>query len=316
MESSMEHQFHVIFGTGPLGISVMKELVARGKKVRMVNRSGKAVVDNGVEVVKADLLKGQGVDEAAAGASVIYQCSNPPYDKWPEQFPALQRSVLNAALQVNAKVVIGENLYMYGDTDGAPLTEDLPYLAKTRKGTVRAQMAIDALQMHRDGTVQVVIGRASDYFGPGVLASAMGERVFIPALKGKAASLLGNIDLPHTFSYIGDVGKALVILGEHDDAFGEAWHLPSPPAITQRAMVEMIFSQLGREPKMQAAGRWMMTFAGLFVPTAKEIVEMMYEFEKPFVMDSTKFEKRFGIHPTNSDEALRNTIEWYRHHME
>ncbi len=312
----MNNQLHVIFGTGPLGISVMKELIARGKSVRMVNRSGKADVPNGVEVVKADLLKGQGVDEAAAGASVIYQCSNPPYDKWPEQFPSLQRSVLNAAMRVNATVVIGENLYMYGDTQGAPLTEDLPYLAKTRKGTVRAKMALDALQMHRDGKVQVVIGRASDYFGPGVLASAMGERVFIPALKGRAASLLGNIDLPHTFSYIGDVGKALVILGEHDDAFGQAWHLPSPPALSQRAMVEMVFSQLGKEPKTQSAGRWMMTFAGLFVPAAKEIVEMMYEFEKPFVMDSTKFTQRFGMHPTNSDEALRNTIEWYRHHME
>jgi nucleoside-diphosphate-sugar epimerase len=311
----MENQLQVIFGTGPLGRSIMEELVARGKRVRMVNRSGRADVPKGVDVVKADLLKGVGVDEAAAGASVIYQCSNPPYDKWPELFPSLQKSILNVAMRVNAKVVIGENLYMYGDTDGAPLTEDLPYLAKTRKGTVRAQMAIDALQMHRDGNVRVVIGRASDYFGPGVLASAMGERVFIPALKGKAASLLGNIDLPHTFSYIGDVGKALVTLGEHDDAFGEAWHLPSPPAISQRAMAEMIFSQLGKEPKTQAAGRWMMTFAGLFVPAAKEIVEMMYEFEKPFIMNSSKFERRFGIPATKTEDAVRNTIEWYRYHI-
>ena len=310
----MSEQLHIIFGTGPLSRSVMEELIAQRKRVRMVNRTGRADVPNNVEVVAADLLSGIGVEAAAAGASIIYQCANPPYDKWPEQFPALQNAILSAAARVNARVVIGENLYMYGDTDGAPLTEDLPYRATTRKGKVRGQMALDALQMHRDGKVRVVIGRASDYFGPGVRASAMGERVFIPALNGKSASLLGNIDLPHTFSYIGDVGKALVMLGEHEETYGEVWHLPSAPAVSQRAMAELIFSQLGTKPKLQSAGRWMMALAGLFVPAAKEIVEMMYEFEKPFVMDSSKFERRFGVAAMNMDEAVRNTIEWYRHH--
>ncbi|MBP6673434.1 MAG: NAD-dependent epimerase/dehydratase family protein, partial [Bacteroidetes bacterium] len=225
-----------------------------------------------------------------------------------------QNAILTAAMRVNAPVVIGENLYMYGDTDGAPLTEDLPYRAKTRKGKVRGQMALDALKMHRDGKVRVVIGRASDFFGPGVRASAMGERVFIPALNGKSASLLGNIDLPHTFSYIGDVGKALVMLGEHEETYGEAWHLPSAPAVSQRAMAELIFSQIGTKPKIRSAGKWMMALAGLFVPAAKEIVEMMYEFEKPFVMDSSKFERRFNVTATKTDIAIRNTIEWYHHH--
>jgi nucleoside-diphosphate-sugar epimerase len=310
----MNEQLHVIFGTGPLGRSVMEELIARGKRVRMVNRTGRADVPNNVEVVAADLLNGKGVEAAAAGASIIYQCANPPYDKWPEQFPALQNAILTAAMRVNAPVVIGENLYMYGDTDGAPLTEDLPYRATTRKGKVRAQMALDALHMHRDGKVRVVIGRASDFFGPGVRASAMGERVFIPALNGKAASLLGNIDLPHTFSYIGDVGKALVMLGEHEESYGEVWHLPSAPAVSQRAMAELIFSQIGTKPKIRSAGRWMMALAGLFVPAAKEIVEMMYEFEKPFVMDSSKFERRFNMTATKTDTAIRNTIEWYSSH--
>lgn len=310
----MKEQLHVIFGTGPLGRSVMVELVARGKRVRMVNRTGRADVPNGVDVVAADLLNGKGVEAAAAGASIVYQCANPPYDKWPEQFPALQNAILTAAARVNAPVVIGENLYMYGDTDGAPLTEGLPYLAKTRKGKVRGQMALDALQMHRDGKVRVVIGRASDFFGPGVRASAMGERVFIPALNGKAASLLGNIDLPHTFSYISDVGKGLVLLGEHEETYGEVWHLPSAPAVSQRAMAELIFSHIGASPKIQSAGRWMMALAGLFVPAAKEVVEMMYEFEKPFVMDSSKFEHRFNVTATKTDAAIRNTIEWYRTH--
>ncbi len=314
MENVMNEQLHVIFGTGPLGRSVMEELTARGKRVRMVNRTGRADVPNGVEVVPADLLKGIGVTEAAAGASVVYQCANPAYDKWPEQFPGLQNAVLNAAVSAKAKLVIAENLYMYGDTDGVPMTEEMPYSAKTRKGKVRAAMATEALNAHRNGTLPVVIARGSDFFGPHVLDSAMGSRQFGPAVKGQKASLLGNINVPHTFTYIKDFGSAMVTLAEHDDAFGQAWHVPSSPAISQREFILKVFEELKMTPAYSSMGKLMLMIGGLFIPAARESIEMLYEFEKPFVMDSSKFEQKFNMTATKTDVAIRNTIEWYRHH--
>ncbi len=310
----MNNQLHVIFGTGPLGRSVMEVLLGKKYRVRMVNRSGRADVPNGVEVVKADLLNGIGVNETAAEASVVYQCANPVYDKWPEQFPVLQRAVLNAAAAANAKLVIAENLYMYGDTNGALLTENLPYLAATRKGRVRAQMALDALKGHHDGTVKVVIARGSDFFGPHVLASAMGERQFGFAMNGKKASLIGNIDLPHTFTYIKDFGSAMVTLAEHEDSFGQTWHVPSAPAISQREFILKVFEVLKMKPAYSSMGKIMLMIGGLFIPAARESVEMMYEFEKPFVMDSRKFTDRFGITAVPTDNTIRDTIQWYQRH--
>jgi nucleoside-diphosphate-sugar epimerase len=143
----------------------------------------------------------------------------------------------------------------------------------------------------------------------------MGERTFYPLLNGKAAGLVGNIDAPHTHTYIPDFGKALVTLGERDEADGQAWHVPNDnPRVTQREMVKMIAEAAGVEPKISSMGKTMMWIGGLFIPEAKEMVEMMYEFEKPFIVDSSKFEKTFGIKATPMREAIKETVAWYKSH--
>jgi nucleoside-diphosphate-sugar epimerase len=207
---------------------------------------------------------------------------------------------------------------MYGETNGKPMTEDLPYNAHTRKGKVRLEISNSAFEAHRAGKVRVTAGRGSDFFGPwGLATAAMGERTFYPMLNGKPASLVGNIDLPHTHTYVKDFGRALVILGERDEADGQAWHVPNDnPRVTQREMVKMIAGEMGVEPKMSAMGRGMMWFGGLFVPEAKETLEMMYEFEQPFIVDSSRFEKTFGVKATPMKEAIKETVAWYRKHPE
>ncbi len=87
---------------------------------------------------------------------------------------------------------------MYGPTGGRPLTEDVPYAATTRKGRTRARMANDLLAARRRGRVEVTIGRASGFFGPGILDSAVAERTFYPALAGKPVQVMGDPELPHT----------------------------------------------------------------------------------------------------------------------
>ncbi len=306
------NELHVIFGTGPTGTAVMTELLKRGKRVRVVNRSGKANLPAGVEIMKGDAADPTFTREASKGATVIYNCTNPPYTKWPELFPALQAGVLAGASAAGAKLVVMENLYMYGETHGKPMTEDMPYAAKTRKGITRAKMAQDLLDAHKRGDVRVAIGRASDFFGPGAMDSAVGERLFYPALEGKAFQCLGNPDMPHTYSYIPDIGKGLVILGEHDEAFGQVWHLPNAKAVTTRQFAEMVYAESGHPLRIQTAPRLLVRGMGLFIPMMRELGEMIYEFEEPFVVDHSKFVKAFGNHATPLDEAVRTTVKWFR----
>jgi nucleoside-diphosphate-sugar epimerase len=307
-------ELHVVFGTGPVGLAVTDELVQRGRRVRMVNRSGRASVPEGVEVAGGDATDADFAREASAGASVVYFALNPPYNQWPELFPPLQAGVMEGAAAAGAKLIAMENLYMYGPTDGRPLTEDLPYAANTRKGTVRARMSQELMEAHKSGRVRVAIGRASDFFGPRVLASAADEQVFGRAAQGKSAQVAGDPDQPHTYTYAPDIGSGLVILGEREEALGRAWHLPSPEMVTTREFVEMIFEEVGKPARIQAVPKIVLRAMGLFNPALHEMMEMLYEFEEPFVVDHSDFTRTFGDHATPLGEAVRETVRWYREH--
>jgi nucleoside-diphosphate-sugar epimerase len=306
-------ELHVVFGTGPMGMSVMDELVQRGpRRIRMVNRSGRAAVPDGVEVLGGDATDEAFAREASEGASVVYFALNPPYNKWPELFPRLQAGVLEGAASAGAKLIAMENLYMFGSTGGRPITEDLPHAPSTRKGRVRAMMSKELMKAHKSGRVRVAIGRASDFFGPRVLASAAGEQVFGRAVEGKSAQVAGDPDQPHTYTYVPDIGKGLVILGEREEALGQAWHLPSPETVTTRQFVEMIFEEVGKPARLQAAPKIVLRALGLFNPPLRETIEMLYEFEEPFVVDDSRFEREFGEQATPLREAIQRTVRWYR----
>jgi nucleoside-diphosphate-sugar epimerase len=309
---------HIALGTGAIGRAVMEELLKRGESVRMVNRSGKMMeIPARVEVIASDLYDPANVHEMTRGAKVVYQAAQPNYNQWTEKFPLLQKSIIDGLTGSDAKLVIVENLYMYGDTDGKRMTEDTPYQAHTRKGRARAEISRAAFNAHKEGRVRVTSARGGNFFGPWGTNSTMGARAFYPLLHGKPAQLIGRTDLPHTHTYVNDFGRALVILGEHAEADGQAWHVPNDqPTITQGELVRMFAEEAGVEPKFSSMGKLMMAIGGLFIPEAKETVEMMYEFDKPFIVDSSKFEKTFGMQATPMREAIRETVNWYKNHME
>jgi nucleoside-diphosphate-sugar epimerase len=313
----MSNQLHIIFGTGPLGLAVAKELTKRGQTFKMVNRSGKRPVElpASVEIIASDVYDAAKVRAVTQGAAVVYLCAQPEYTEWPEKWPPLMRAFIEGMSGSAAKIVMGDNLYMYGDTDGQPVHEDLPTAAHTRKGKVRAEVAEMLLAAHRAGKVRATIGRASDFYGPGVRDSLVGDMALAPALQGKAAQLVGNLDLPHTLTYIEDFGRALVILGAHEAALGRAWIVPSPETLTQRQWMTLVFKELGYAPKMTGLNKMMMTLGGLFIPAAREGVEMMYEFDKPFIADHRQFMQAFGQdfgEPTPHAEAIKRTVAWYK----
>lgn len=298
-----------------MGASIMTSLLARGKRVRMVNRRGKPSLATGtpagVEFRATDLYQPDQAAAAAEGASHIYQAAQPEYTEWPEKFPPLQKAILDAAEATRARLIVVENLYMYGDVNGQPIVETMPHRPSApRKGELRARLTAELMAAHQAGRVRVVMGRGADFFGPGDMV--MGAQVFVPAVKGGTANGVGNLDLPHSFTYTRDFGEALVILGEHDDAFGQAWHVPTAPAIPQRELIAMVYREAGQEPKMRGATTLMMRALGLFVPPLREMVEMMYEFNKPFILDSSKFTQRFGMTATPYADSVRETVAWFK----
>jgi nucleoside-diphosphate-sugar epimerase len=309
---------HVVLGTGAIGRAIAEELISRGESVRMVNRSGKMeAIPAGAEVVASDLYDQAAVRQVTRGAKVVYQSAQPHYHEWPEKFPALQKSIIEGLTGSNAKLVIVENVYMYGDMNGRALSEDMPCTAHTRKGRVRGEISKAAFDAHRQGRVQITAARGGNFFGPWGLGSTMGGRAFYPLLRGKPAQLIGRTDLPHTHTYIKDFGRALVILGERNEADGQAWHVPNDqPNMTQGELVRLFAEEAGVEPKISSMGKTMLAIGGLFIPEAKESVEMMYEFDKPFIIDSTKFETAFGMKATPMHEAIKETVAWYKMHPE
>ena len=309
---------HVVLGTGAIGRAVMEELLKRGEAVQMVNRSGRMKeIPAGVEVIPSDLYDPAQVREVTRAAQVVYQAAQPNYNQWPEKFPLLQKSIIDGLAGNTAKLVIVENLYMYGHSNGKPMTEDMPYNAHTRKGRVRAEISREAFNAHRDGRVRVTSARGGNFFGPWGTDSTMGARAFFPLLRGKPAQLIGRTDLPHSHTYVKDFATALVVLGEREEANGQPWHVPNDmPLLTQGELVRMFAEEAGVEPIISSMGRLMMAIGGLFIPEARESIEMMYEFEKPFIVDSSKFEKAFGMKATPIREAIRDTVDWYKKHME
>ena len=305
-------ELHVVLGAGPVGLAVAAELARRNHHVRVINRGGRAAVADGVETVAADILDADAARAACSGASVIYNCLNAPYNRWTELLPPLQAAAIHAAAAAGTKLVVMDNVYMYGPTGGLPLNEDHPFAATTRKGHVRAAMAEDLLAAHRDGRVRVAIGRASDFFGPQALLSAMGERTIVPAINGKPVRVLGDPDLPHTYTYVPDIGRALVTLGEDDRALGKAWHLPSPETVTTRQFVEMIAAAAGQAARISRTPGFVLAAVGLFDPNVRELREMLYEFEEPFVVDSSRFEQTFDIHATPLPKAIEATVRWFQ----
>ena len=305
-----QNELHVIFGTGALGKWTARELIKLGRRVRMVSHSGKndSRIPESVEVVKGDAYDTKHNTEVTKGATAVYQCAQPLYHEWTEKFPPMQKAILDAVSVNGAKFIVGDNLYMYGDTNGQSLREDMPYQAHTKKGKVRGEMATAVMEAHRAGKVRVAIGRASNFFGPD--DTAVTSYAIRPAVEGKTVNLLGRMDQPHTFSSVADFGKLLATLGTREEALGQIWFTPSPAPVTQAELVGIMEEELGRKLKVMAAGKMMMNMLGLFMPTLRESVEMLYEWDKPFIMDSGKAEKAFGLQATSLKDSMRATIEW------
>lgn len=303
---------HVVFGTGQVGHPLVETLSAAGHQVVAVNRTGRGGFDN-AEVVAGDATDTDFTVRICRGAQSVYFCLNPVnYAAWAEEFPPLQRGVLAGAEAAGARLVVLDNLYSYGPTAGRPLVESMPARPTSGKSATRARMTQELLDAQDAGRVEVAIGRASDYFGPGVTQSALGERVFCAALVGKAAQVLGHPDQPHSYSYTPDVAAGLARLGTADGATGQVWHLPVAEPRTTRATLEAVYAAAGTPVRILAAGPWLLRAIGLVQPAMREFRHTLYQFSEPLVVDDSRFRTAFGDLATPPDRAIQITLDWYR----
>ena len=307
-----EDRLHVVFGTGQVGSALAAHLAGSGLAVRTVSRHRPATRP-GIDWRAADVSDPEAAADAAKGASVIYQCLNAPYTQWPERFPPLQRGVVAAAERTGALLVSLENVYGYGPTGGRPMTEDLPLAATTVKGRTRAAMTAELLAAADAGRVRIAIGRASDFFGAGVTqGSTLGERVFGNALAGRRADFIGNPDLPHTYSYVPDIAAGLATLGTDARAAGQVWHLPGPPTVTTRALLDLVAGQVGHPVAVRPVPKLAVRALGLASPMMRGLAEMSYQFDQPFILDTSKYQSAFGAAGTPLADAVAATLAWYR----
>jgi nucleoside-diphosphate-sugar epimerase len=305
-----QKKLHVVLGAGPLGRAVARDAQRRGHAARLVTRSGTTLP--GMECVRGDITNPATAREVCTGAAVVYQCASPPYHRWAQEFPPIQSGAIAGAASAGAVLVCAENLYMYGLVEGQ-MTEDLPMRPNSRKGEVRAKLARALLEAHATGTVRATAGRSPDFFGPEVRQSELGDRFFPRLLKGGAAQTVGDPDLPHTFCFVRDFAAALVTLGEDERSLGQAWHVPSAPPVAVRDLAAIV-AQIARLPgaKVTTIPTWLLRLVGLWRPEAAEVPEIVYQFNRPFLVSHARYAATFGEDFTPLHSSLDETIRWYQ----
>ncbi|SDX21066.1 Nucleoside-diphosphate-sugar epimerase [Saccharopolyspora shandongensis] len=303
---------HVVVGKGPIGVATANLLAQQGHRVRLISRSG-GPAEGSIEQVALDAGDAERLAEASAGAVAIYNCAAPPYHRWAQDWPRLSAGLLDAAERVGAVLVLTGNLYAYGPTN-VPMTEDLPLNARFRKGEARARVWRDALARHQEGRVRVAEARASDFIGPGVTTGGhLAERVVPKLLRGRPVQVLGDPDAAHSWTYAPDVARALVRLAAEERAWGRAWHVPTAPPMSARQAVEEMCRIAGLStPRVSAMPWWTLRAVGLVSPLVRELHEIRYQFDSPFVIDSSAYSEAFEEEPTPAAEALAKTVEWWR----
>lgn len=302
---------HVVVGAGPVGTAITRHLASRGDDVVVVTRSGSGPELPGVRRVATDASDATRLSALAVGATAVHNAANPPYHRWASDWPPLHRALMTAAECTGAVLVTVGNLYGYGPVDG-PMTEDLPLAARGTKGRVRAAMWEDALAAHRAGRLRATEVRGSDYVCPGQ-GSHLGDRVMPRLLAGRPVTVLPRADVAHSWTSVDDVARLAVVAATDERAWGRPWHVPSNAPRTQRELVVDLCRVAGVDGvAVREHPRALLRALGLVNPMLRELGEVAYQFEDPFVLDSTAAQRTFGLAPTPWEDVLDAHVRAYR----
>lgn len=305
---------HTILGAnGSIANELLPILLKHNERVRLISRNPKPV--EGTETIAADATNYEQVLKALEGSDIVYLLIGIDYKikAWREQWPGIMQNTIKACEAINAKLIFFDNVYMYGKVSG-PMTEEMPFKPVSKKGEVRAAIATMLLNEMKAGHIKALIARAADFYGPGAGAkSVVGVLAFDKLLKNKTPQLMVTGKTLHSYTFTTDAAEALYILSQHENAFGQTWHLPTAsPALTGNEFVNLVADATDNPHKVQAIPKFVMAIASLFSSLMREIKEMLYQNEYDYVFDSSKFEKAFNYTPTSYKEGIAKTIGWMR----
>lgn len=296
---------------GAIGTELAKALVSYDTHIRLVSRNPQKV-NSSDELMKADLLIYDEVEKAVEGSEVVYLTAGLPYTAkyWKENWPKIMHNVIQACEKYDARLVFFDNVYMYDADHLGYMTEQTPVNPISEKGKVRATLNKMIMDEVKQNKLTALIARCADYYGPNIQKTSMlTEAVINPLAKGKKANWMGSIKYKHSFTFTPDAGKGTALLGNTPDAYNQVWHLPTAQnPLNGKQWIEALSNELGVKPRMQVAPKGLVRIIGLFMPFMKEMVEMMYQYDREYIFDSTKFEQRFHFKPTPYAEGIKQTI--------
>lgn len=310
-DSSIQPLYTILGAGGIIADELAAELVKHQKRVRLVSRSPKSV--NGItDLAPADLTDAAQTKKAVKGSSIVFLTAGLKYDikVWADAWPKIMTNVINACKEAGAKLIFFDNVYMYGLVNG-PMKEDAPYHPSSKKGTVRAAIATQLLNEVKAGNLTATIARAADFYGPRADKTGFLNLLIIDKFKKNSSALwLGKDDQPHSYTFTPDAAKGLYLLSQDDTSWNQVWHLPTAnPAPDGKGYIQLIAAQMNAKPKYMKLGSFMLTLSGLFDTTIREIKEMLYQNNHPYIFDSSKFEQHFKVKPTSYEEGIRLTVE-------
>ncbi|SHF86872.1 Nucleoside-diphosphate-sugar epimerase [Mariniphaga anaerophila] len=300
----------VILGAGgAIGKELARALKNYTPSVRLVGRNPKKINESD-ELFPGDLNDPETVDKAVNGAEVAYLTAGLPYraKTWQQQWPVIMQNAISACKKHHCKLVFFDNMYLYDSAELCPMVEETKINPGSEKGKVRAQVA--EMLMHETETSQLnaLIARAADFYGPGIGNSLFNEAVVKNLKAGKKAICLCSVKYKHNYTYTPDAAKATALLGNSENAYGQVWHLPTAPAQTMQQWVELAARELNAKPKTMVVSKSLLTLLGVFNPIMRETKEMLYQYDRDYEFDSSKFEMVFNMKPTSASEAIKQII--------
>ncbi|MGF6886057.1 nucleoside-diphosphate-sugar epimerase [Nocardia sp. GAS34] len=304
-------ELHVVTGAGPVGTTVAEQLAAEGKSVRILTRSGSGPEHPLVERRRVDVTQREQLAAAVDGAVAVYHCthgSKYAASTWWAELPSTEKTVMEVAGEAGAVVVFPESLYAYGPVDG-PMTENTPREADFGKPAVRVAL----LKAREESATPTISVAAADFIGPHVRNSHAGERMVPNILTGKSVQALGNVNLPHSFTYMPDLAAAMIRAAQDRTLWNSFLHAPTAPAVSIRELVQLLADAAGKPaPKVMGIPGWALRGMGVFNEPMRELAEMNYQFARPFLFDSTASEARLGLKPTPLPEVAAGTVAWWK----
>ena len=301
----------IIGSGGAIGIELAKALTEYTTDIRLVSRNPKKV-NTTDQLLSADITNRDELEKAVKDSEVVYVTVGFPYNHkvWQETWPKFIKDLIPICIKENCKLVFFDNMYMYDEDYLNGMTESTRINPPSKKGKVRAEIANMIMAEVKSGKLKALIARSADFYGPSIKNSLLIETVFNPLSKGEKASWLGSDEYKHSFTYTPDAAKATAMLGNTETTYGQVWHLPTASnPLTGKQWVEKVADKLHVKPKYRLVSKFMLRTIGLFVPAMRESIEMLYQYDRNYLFDSSKFEKEFNFKPTSYEKGIQAIVD-------